>query len=240
MVAAGAIVAACAQLLSIDDVGYAAADDAASQPTIGVDSGFDAGLDSPMDRSLASFTEDFGSALNTSKWDLHQGIGYAVTVASGQLQIADTQLASDWASITSRNWYDARNTALSIHIASGGNAATSGDTSNAWVWFQLRSPSGAAVEMSLKSGQLYAKAFVDGGATIVPFDPIAMAWVRFRELQGTIYWEYARTATGPWTQLAAQADPVPLDIVFIQIGAGAWPGSVGQVDFSDLRGAQAQ
>jgi len=129
-----------------------------------------------------------------------------------------------------------------MKIVQPGTAGVSADAGSAkgpvlWIKLRMDRLNANAVEIGILDGQLYAKQFVDNTAITmnpIPYVAAGMSWVRLREANGTTYWEYAASSSGPWMVLHSEPNPVELSSVDVEIGAGAWPGAVGTVIFDSV------
>ncbi|MDQ3875300.1 MAG: polysaccharide lyase, partial [Actinomycetota bacterium] len=67
------------------------------------------------------------------------------------------------------------------------------------------------------------------------FNPVAMAWWRFRESLGIVVFEYAAQESGPWTELARTLNPFVGVGAYLELGAGHYSATTSDlvVKFDD-------
>lgn len=61
----------------------------------------------------------------------------------------------------------------------------------------------------------------------LPYDPVAMRYVRLRHTGSTVFWETAPTGSGPWTVRRQMAPPWSITDVQVRLTAGNWGGLPG-------------
>jgi hypothetical protein len=167
-----------------------------------------------------------GNVVDPAKWIVTED-GSTVSAANQQLEIAHAAGAWTKGTIQSATAHDQRGKALQVQVKRAANSGLGGSTfgeTSIYLWIDATH----SVSFFIAGGSLTA--WVDNGPSEVNLTPgwpaynaTAMQWLRFREAGGTLYWEYASgtAAPGSWTQLAAIADPFPLDAVTLKIVAGS-------------------
>lgn len=201
------------------------------------DANVDAGADVDAGPSLV---ETFDGPIDKTKYNVSGGPTFTVEATGGALHIVSNATADAFGYLQTKKRYDARNEDVVVHIVDAGKA-TQGGADPAIVWFKLiADPTGEnAVEIGVNEGDFYAKKFVNGTETVtksITYVPATMQWARIREASGTTYYEHAADGGGPWTTFFTEPTPISLSSIVVEIGAGGFPGKVGEVVFDDLRG----
>jgi hypothetical protein len=168
-----------------------------------------------------------GAALDASKWKPYADPGYSVAQTNQQLRMVNSTNASGWAGVGSVNRYDGTASELRIQLVDAANAAS---PAIAWIWLKLiqSGANGNAVEISLGAGQLRAKKWTAGVETEwrKPFDAMTMRWLRLRQAGPSLFWEHSPDALA-WTNLHTEPTPMDMTALYVEIGAGGWPGPLG-------------
>jgi hypothetical protein len=90
------------------------------------------------------------------------------------------------------------------------------------------------------TGTLAAYKKVGGATTTLttaPYDASSMRWLRLRESEGRVYYEYSAAVGGPWTVLVSEPNPFALSRVMLHFDAGTWAAETapGTVAFDNFR-----
>jgi hypothetical protein len=203
---------------------------------VSTDADGSARVDGPKPPS--SLTDAFtAGAIDPFKWQIHQGTGYKVEVVTEELHISNPEPASDWGGITTRALYDLNEGEVGVNVVASGTTADLQSAAFAWLKLVAATDSSVAVEVLLYEGEIHARKSVGGVMTTLrtaAYSPTSTRWLRLREKGGRTYWEYSTSDAGPWIVLHDELDPIAMGAVSLQLGAGAWPGIVGEVAFDSL------
>lgn len=159
--------------------------------------------------SFSTLTDPMtATSLNSTLWNTTvAGSGtftYSSAGVSENLPSASTSASE--AFMSSNNYFDLTGTNTFFHVTGITASATAAD--NTFDIIDLSNNNGMSFQV--ESGVLYAQKIVAGTETNITsstFNATTMAWWRFRELSGTLYWEYATTPTGTWTTMTSLANP---------------------------------
>ena len=160
----------------------------------------------------SGLNDNFDSnTLDPATWTIDQN-GSDVAAANGELEITHPG-GSDWTTgdVVSVQPVDLTKGSVQVQVVrpanNGNGGSTYGESS-----VMLRVDSTHYAEFFFAGGALTA--FVNTGSgesNLTPswprYDNTAMQWVRFRVDSGTLYFEYAASASGPWTTLASTPYP---------------------------------
>ncbi|MCC7111507.1 MAG: hypothetical protein IT382_19590, partial [Deltaproteobacteria bacterium] len=177
--------------------------------------------DSSCVAPLSSLTDDFADGqLDPARWVPYSCCGGGARLAeqSGQLQILTTPGQAGIAGAISASRYDARGGQLVVELASAGSASQGSRI----VYAGLRRDLGNELLFTVQDGQLKAIKRVNASAVEVAsaiFAPPSMRWLRLRESDGGVFWEYAANRSS-YVALASQATPFALEGVTIYLLAG--------------------
>ncbi len=169
-------------------------------------------------------SDDFSSGVIGPAWTVGQN-GSSVTASDGLLTI--THPAGDWTtgSLQSSSPYDQTGRSVQLQLVraanSGAGGTTYGETS-----IIIRQDATHYAEFYVAGGSLTAwYNGGSGGMNLTPSWPTYSAtgqqWLRFRESAGTLSWEYAAAAGGPWVVLASTSSQFPTTAVRLQLIAGS-------------------
>lgn len=182
------------------------------------------GTGSPPPSSAGPSDTFDANVIDPAKWSVTSS-GSTVSAASGELLI--THPAGSWTKglVESAAPYDQTGKAVQVQVkrpANGGSGgSTFGETS-----IDIRADNSHYAEFFFAGGSLTPWVNKGSGETRLTsgwpaYSPTAMQFVRFREAGGTLFYEYAASASGPWSVLASTPNPFPLTSVKLRISAGA-------------------
>lgn len=182
---------------------------------------------SPGYTALSGFTDDFsGASLDTANWESSG----TVSVSGGECLIqADTSY--DGGIYSAATWMLSGNAmAAEVTPYTGGTEPV--------CWFQCDDPAGNYAGIAYDAGEVYGRISQGGtetDGTAVAYNATAMKWWRVREASGTIYMEYAASASGSWTQLwsTTYTSFAPAS-VNVDIGAGLGSGTAGTMSVASF------
>lgn len=169
-------------------------------------------------------SDDFSSGTIGPAWTVGEN-GSSVAATDGSLAI--THPAGDWTtgSLQSSSPYDQTGRSVQLQLLraanSGAGGPTYGETS-----VIIRQDTTHYAEFYVAGGSLTA--WYNGGSGAVNLTPswpaysaTGQQWLRLRESAGTLSWEYAASAAGPWVVLASTPSQFPTTAVRLQIVAGS-------------------
>ncbi|MGZ0145905.1 nucleoside hydrolase [Kribbella sp. WER1] len=187
-------------------------------------------LDSAIDALLDSVppskgpSDDFSSGAVGPGWVVGQN-GSTVGVVNGQLAITHPAGAWTTGSVQTATTYDQTGRSVQVQLvrpANGGAGGTAyGETS-----VIIRQDATHYAELFVAGGSLTA--WYNSGSGEVNLTPswprysaTSQQWLRFREAEGKLYWEYSASVSGPWTTLASIQNPFLMTGVRFQMIAGS-------------------
>ena len=166
---------------------------------------------------------DSFDTLDPTKWTVISG-GSTVSASGGELQI--THPAGGWTSggIESTSTLDLTGHAVAVQVLRAANDGHGGSTYGETAVF-VRADATHYGYFFIAGGALTAWVNRGTGETnLTPswpaYSPSAMQWLRLREANGTLFFEYAATP-GAWTVLASTPDPFAPAAVRLRVTAGA-------------------
>ena len=184
---------------------------------------------------LEILTDDFNDAeIDTDKWSDYDS-NATIAEAAGKLAItlADSTAGSNYAGLASVNAYDLSNSAQSLKILEVPNQST-----NAQFYFQANVDANNNVEWLIENGTIYAKKKVGGVFSTVgsnTFDWLTYRFLRIREENGTVYWEYSTDGI-VWDEFITADTPFDVTAVYPEIGGGTYQSedTPGNIHFDDF------
>lgn len=169
--------------------------------------------------SFSTLTDPFtGTTLDSTKWTASvAGSATATYSSSGvSFNLPSASTSSTSAVIASNFYYDLTGTSVYLNITGITASATAADNT-----FAIADVVGNnALSLQVEAGTLYAQKIIAGTATNITnatYNATTMAWWRFRELSGTLYWEYAASPTGTWTTMTSLANPYASNVIHAMV-----------------------
>lgn len=155
---------------------------------------------------LATFTDTFaGTTLNSSNWYIEPDSSNGqpsgtVTVSGGTCSLAGGNYSDTgyYTSVNSQDAYDLTSSYAFVRVIPGGSGAGDGDSGFA----VLAGNFSDGYNYDVTGGLLLVESTVGDNPTTLhsaAYSATAMAWLRIREASGTLYFEYAATASGTYT-----------------------------------------
>jgi hypothetical protein len=202
-----------------------------------------------------SLTDPFsGSSVDSTKWNSWTAGGGTVAESGGTLNVSNPVFLSSWsdAGVVSNAPYDLTGSSVTVNMPDGGDAAISGESAssglvlestatepNQWgpvsVWFV--SEAGNLTVYWNPGGGVGNRT---GPGHLLAFDPVNHAWLRIREVAGTLYFDTSANGLS-WTNQYSTADPVLLSSLYVWVWSTVWgpPSTAKTAKFAWLNVPQA-
>lgn len=148
-----------------------------------------AGSDAESMCAMNTFSDDFEDGVRSNAWTVPGCLeGCAMTESNGELAFLHDVATSSACSYTTASAYDLHANAASIELTAPPDPASDGS-----LVFQLTRNSTNFLQFRIKHGELYCVQALDGDCGVdlayTQFSPVDHRWLRFREADGTIYYE---------------------------------------------------
>jgi hypothetical protein len=175
------------------------------------------------------FRDDFTeTSLNTGKWTAGGATG-GVAVVSDQL-VLTPDTSGNAAFVTSGD-YDLTSSHFDVQIA-----GLSSNVTTAWVQI-LNSSLGAAAGFAVTESGKTARTFTNIPGTGLVYGDYALTgsqvgWLRIRELEGTLYWEWSADGSS-WAVVDSAANPFDLTAAQFQLMALSSSGVTWSATFDN-------
>lgn len=164
--------------------------------------------------AVAALGDSLRSGLNGALWTYNGN----TTFSGAGVTVSSPASTTVYGGIDSAQNWSLAGSAMYARLVDPGDQALA-----SWQVFMSAAASSGGVQWMLQGGQLAAQANTGSGyadvATVTYTGTIR--WLRIREASGTVYWDYSADGQS-WTTLTSAADPVALDSVQVQIGAGTY------------------
>jgi hypothetical protein len=190
----------------------------ATSPTVGP-------VLAPSAPKLSTLTDDFDdNDTNLAKWVDRQDAGTVVVETHGrvEIQLSDTPAIGERKSL---DLWNALADQTVIQVKAAGDQTIAG----VYAWLQYNKDEQNAVGFLINQNEISGFKLVNNAFTgdlgSAPFTPYM--WLRPREAAGVLYWEYANSPNGPWTELHHENDPIPLGLVQARFGGQGAAGANG-------------
>lgn len=193
-------------------------------------------MPAPCGKVADVLADNYTDGTRAPAWTSFANAGTTIAETGGRLQLTlAASSPSAYLAYYTRRRYDLRDSRLFVEVP---QVAATGTTAQAYL--QARLDPNNDVEVLEEGGRIYARKEIGGtimSIASVTYDATLHRWWQIREAAGTTYWETSANGT-TWTELASQANPIPLDAIEVQTGAGTYQSVVapGAVHYDNLNG----
>lgn len=173
----------------------------------------------------SALTDDFEDGVASSAWDTpHAGSSCTMAEANGTLRIAVPAEAYTPCNYTSRSAYDLRGSTLSVELVDPPPLDADG-----YVELYFEADGANYFQVRVKQGEIHCTQVADEQCTDLSsgqHSPTEHRWLRFREQDGTVYFETSRNGVD-WQFQTSSIEPFPVDAVSVRVGAGSYGEPTG-------------
>lgn len=176
------------------------------------------------------FRDDFTeTGLNTSKWTAG-GVSGGVAITGNQLALTPDQ-SGNAALVTSADSYDLTSSHFAVQII-----GLSSNLTTAWAQV-INSTLGAAAGFAITESGKTVRTFTNIPGTGLTYGSYAstgsqVGWLRIRELEGTLYWEWSADGSS-WAAVDSAGNPFDLTAAQFQLMALSFSGVTWTATFDN-------
>lgn len=170
---------------------------------------------------IATLSDSFdGLALNAGVWNTTAPAGTTVSLPNGTLQIQINATTVAYANVSTVGTYDLTGGSVGVQLPGQGTPTTGFEN---WP-LSLILDANNAMYAVLSAGSIGVYKKVAGVQTSVWFgtyDPVAVQWIRVREVTGVTYWESSNDGS-TWTAWTSLANPFAVTDLSVRHQAGTF------------------
>jgi len=163
---------------------------------------------------LGLLRDEFADATRGPQWDFFEDPGATIAETGGHLAITVAANAGGpYAGYISSYRYDLTSSSITTEVTAIAGRNTI---------LEIRNSVGERAQLAAGVDDLEAAVYggpAEGTRTTIPYDAVAQRWWRFREADGTLYWEYSANGSS-WTALHSEASPIDVTHVRGIVSAG--------------------
>jgi hypothetical protein len=188
-------------------------------------------------RLAYALVDELETSIDPVRWQTAADPGTSIAWGLRGVTLSTPSAAPGDAHLTSVEAFDLRHAAVHVRLVDAGGAAVNGRSTRAYV--RVRSGNDYTV-LGVTGGMLEARHELGGDPDVIEtasFDADAMRYLRLREADGTVYYEYSDTADS-WTPFTEAAAPFALGAVTVEVGGGnSATAPASTIVFDDINAA---